>query len=93
MKGRTFTYHHSLIDVAALRTLMEPVSSDLGQTVYVKPARVKLNSTNRVLKNLNDRALEICGTVKVQITLRAMPGVEFLISFFVLKNDSFLALI
>lgn len=35
MKGRTFTYHHSIIDVAALRTLMEPVSSDLGQTVYL----------------------------------------------------------
>ncbi|EFN81555.1 hypothetical protein EAI_15955 [Harpegnathos saltator] len=36
MKGKTFNYHHSLIDIAALRTLMEPVSSYLGQTVYLQ---------------------------------------------------------
>lgn len=45
---------------------------------YVKPARVKINPMNRILKNLSDQVLEICRSVDVQITLQVLSEVNFL---------------
>jgi len=56
---------------------------------YVKPARVRLNPSYRMLRNLSNQTLEICGTVTVQISLRRIPGINFSITSFVLENDSF----
>jgi len=53
---------------------------------YVKPARVRLSPSYRILKNLSNQTLEICGTVTVQISLRRIPGINFSITICLRKR-------
>lgn len=57
---------------------------------YIKSACVcvRLNISNKTLRNLNNQVLEICGTVTINLSLQKTPGNIFTLTLFVLKNDS-----